>query len=343
MQNKKLGFGIIGCGVIADFHANALFELSDSAEIIGVADVNYDAAEKFANRHGIKAFSNPQELLACADVDIVNICTPSGYHASCVEEAAKAGKHIIVEKPMAITAQQLDAIERACRENSVMLTSISQSRFSRSVIKTKSAIDEGLLGRIVSADIYMKYYRSQEYYDSGSWRGTKRLDGGGALMNQGIHGVDLLLYLAGPAERVYARAKTLARHIEVEDTLSAVVDFKSGAIGVIQAATSVYPGYPRRLEINGEHGSITLEENSITRWDIFAGSHEDIVLQPAVMSSASTPTAISLDGHTRQIADMIRAVSTGTKPLIDVTEGRKPVDLILAIYRSAEEGRPIDL
>lgn len=189
----------------------------------------------------------------------------------------------------------------------------------------------------------MKYYRSQEYYDSGSWRGTKRLDGGGALMNQGIHGVDLLLYLAGPAERVYARAKTLARHIEVEDTLSAVVDFKSGAIGVIQAATSVYPGYPRRLEINGEHGSITLEENSITRWDIFAGSHEDIVLQPAVISSASTPTAISLDGHTRQIADMIRAVSTGTKPLIDVHEGRKPVDLILAIYRSAEEGRPIDL
>ena len=320
MQSKKLGFGIIGCGVIADFHA-----------------------EKFANRHGIKAFSNPQELLACADVDIVNICTPSGYHASCVEGAAKAGKHIIVEKPMAITADQLDAIERACRENSVMLTSISQSRFSRSVIKTKSAIDEGLLGRIVSADIYMKYYRSQEYYDSGSWRGTKRLDGGGALMNQGIHGVDLLLYLAGPAERVYARAKTLARHIEVEDTLSAVVDFKSGAIGVIQAATSVYPGYPRRLEINGEHGSITLEENSITRWDIFAGSHEDIVLQPAVISSASTPTAISLDGHTRQIADMIRAVSTGTKPLIDVHEGRKPVDLILAIYRSAEEGRPIDL
>ena len=164
-----------------------------------------------------------------------------------------------------------------------------------------------------------------------------------ALMNQGIHGVDLLLYLAGPVKRVYARAKTLARKIEVEDTLSAVVDFASGAIGVIQATTSVYPGYPRRLEINGERGSIALEENSIAKWDIYSGSHEDIVVQPAAFSSASTPTAISLDGHTRQLADMIRAVKTGARPAIDVYEGRKPVDLILAIYRSAEEGRPIDL
>ena len=162
-------------------------------------------------------------------------------------------------------------------------------------------------------------------------------------MNQGIHGVDLLLYLAGPVKRVYARAKTLARKIEVEDTLSAVVDFASGAIGVIQATTSVYPGYPRRLEINGERGSIALEENSMAKWDIYSGSHEDIVVQPAAFSSASTPTAISLDGHTRQLADMIRAVKTGARPAIDVYEGRKPVDLILAIYRSAEEGRPIDL
>ena len=331
-NGSKLGFGIIGCGVIADFHANALFELSADAEIVGVADVNYDAAEKFANRHRIRAYPDVAALLADKAVDVVCICTPSGYHADVVKQAAEAGKHIVVEKPMAITTEQLDAIVRCCEANGVMLTSIAQSRFSRSVIRTKNAVEEGLLGRIVTADIYMKYFRSQEYYD-----------GGGALMNQGIHGVDLLLYLAGPVKRVYARAKTLARKIEVEDTLSAVVDFASGAIGVIQATTSVYPGYPRRLEINGERGSIALEENSIAKWDIYSGSHEDIVVQPAAFSSASTPTAISLDGHTRQLADMIRAVKTGARPAIDVYEGRKPVDLILAIYRSAEEGRPIDL
>lgn len=146
-------------------------------------------------------------LLADKAVDVVCICTPSGYHADVVKQAAEAGKHIVVEKPMAITTEQLDAIVRCCEANGVMLTSIAQSRFSRSVIRTKNAVEEGLLGRIVTADIYMKYFRSQEYYDSGSWRGTKRLDGGGALMNQGIHGVDLLLYLAGPVKRVYARAR----------------------------------------------------------------------------------------------------------------------------------------
>ena len=290
-NGSKLGFGIIGCGVIADFHANALFELSADAEIIGVADVNYDAAEKFANRHRIRAYPDVAALLADKAVDVVCICTPSGYHADVVKQAAEAGKHIVVEKPMAITTEQLDAIVRCCEANGVMLTSIAQSRFSRSVIRTKNAVEEGLLGRIVTADIYMKYFRSQEYYDSGSWRGTKRLDGGGALMNQGIHGVDLLLYLAGPVKRVYARAKTLARKIEVEDTLSAVVDFASGAIGVIQATTSVYPGYPRRLEINGERGSIALEENSIAKWDIYSGSHEDIVVQPAAFSSAARAAA----------------------------------------------------
>lgn len=195
-NGSKLGFGIIGCGVIADFHANALFELSADAEIIGVADVNYDAAEKFANRHRIRAYPDVAALLADKAVDVVCICTPSGYHADVVKQAAEAGKHIVVEKPMAITTEQLDAIVRCCEANGVMLTSIAQSRFSRSVIRTKNAVEEGLLGRIVTADIYMKYFRSQEYYDSGSWRGTKRLDGGGALMNQGIHGVDLLLYLA---------------------------------------------------------------------------------------------------------------------------------------------------
>ena len=343
-MQKKLGFGIIGCGIIADFHANAIHECIGEAELVGVCDVVFDAAEKFAHRHRTNAFKNEAELLACGDIDVVCICTPSGYHHSSVIAAARAGKHIICEKPLAINKEQLDAVEEECKKAGITVSVISQNRYAKSIQRVKDAIDQGLLGRIVSADIYMKYYRSQEYYDSGSWRGTKRIDGGGALMNQGIHGVDLLLYLAGEIKSVYAMSKTLVRNIEVEDTLSAVVEYKSGALGVIQATTSVYPGYPRRLDINGENGSIVLDETSIVRWDIQNGhGHDDVVLMPSYTNGASTPTAISNDGHVRQISDTIRCIKNGESPLSGLADGRRAVDVILAIYRSAEEGRRIEL
>jgi len=343
-MQKKLGFGIIGCGIIADFHANAIYECGYDAELIGVCDVVFDAAEKFAHRHGTKAFLNEDALLNCDDIDVVCICTPSGYHHASVIAAARAGKHIICEKPLAINKEQLDAVEEECKKAGVTVSVISQNRYAKSICRVKSAIDEGLLGRIVCADIYMKYYRSQEYYDSGSWRGTKRIDGGGALMNQGIHGVDLLLYLAGDIKSVYAISKTLVSNIEVEDTLSAIVEYKSGATGVIQATTSVYPGYPRRLDINGENGSVVLDETSIVRWDIQNGhGHDDVILMPSFTHGAATPTAISGDGHVQQISDMIRCIKDGRQPLSGLADGRKAVDVILAIYRSAEEGRPVVL
>ena len=343
-MQKKLGFGIIGCGIIADFHANAIHELSAEAELVGVCDVVFDAAEKFAHRHRTSAFKNEAELLASKEIDVVCICTPSGYHHSSVVAAALAGKHIICEKPLAINKEQLDEVESVCKNSGVTVSVISQNRYAKSIRRVKSAIDQGLLGRIVCADIYMKYYRSQEYYDSGSWRGTKRIDGGGALMNQGIHGVDLLLYLAGEIKSVYALSKTLVRNIEVEDTLSAVVEYASGATGVIQATTSVYPGYPRRLDINGENGSIVLDETSIVRWDIQnGGGHDDVVLMPSFTNGAATPTAISNDGHIQQISDTIRCIREGIEPLSSLADGRRAVDVILAIYKSAEEGRRIDL
>ena len=340
---RRLRFGIIGVGIIGQGHAKRLTAEDSPADLIAVADQNPEAAQKIAAEHGVEAAADVTSLLARPDVDAVIIAVPSGLHAEVTIQALDAGKHVFLEKPIEVTVAAADRIRAAEKRSGKVLTIASQRRFAAENQFLKQIIEEGRLGRITSATIEVPLWRSQEYYDSGAWRGTWELDGGGALMNQGIHGVDLLLHLAGPVSRVYARAKTLARKIEVEDTLSAVVDFESGAIGVIQATTSVYPGYPRRLEINGEKGSIALEENSIAKWDIYSGSHEDIVVQPAAFSSASTPTAISLDGHTRQIADMIRAVKTGTRPTIDVYEGRKPVDLILAIYRSAEEGRPIDL
>ena len=342
-MERKIGFGIIGCGVIADFHANALFEIPEEAVLVGVADARPESAQRFALAKQVRAFASVEEMLACPEIDVVTICVPSGFHADIAVKAANAGKHIIVEKPMAITKEQLDAMEEACARNGVLLSSIAQSRFTKGVGMTKQAIADGLLGKLVCADVYMKFNRTQEYYNSGGWRGTKAIDGGGALMNQGIHGVDLLLYLAGDVKSVYAVSKTLARQIEVEDTLSAVLEFKSGATGVIQATTSVYPGYPRRLELNGDKGSIVLEEGNVVRWDLENPGKQDIVLQPTMYSSAATPTAIAVDNHTKQFKDVIRALRTGTKPLIDIHEGRRPVDLILAIYKSAEERRVIEL
>ncbi len=344
-MKKKIRFGIVGCGIIADFHANALLEIPEYAQIAGATDVVYDAAEKFCKRHNIKHILTLEEMLASPDVDAISICVPSGYHAQVAIAAANAKKHIVVEKPMAITKEQLRDVQAACKENGVVLTAISQTRFAKSVVKVKKALDDNLLGKILCADIYMKYNRTQDYYDSGSWRGTKRIDGGGALMNQGIHGVDLLIYLAGNIKNVFAISKTLTRKIEVEDTLSAVVNFESGAIGVIQATTSVYPGYPRRLEINGEKGTIVLEETAIKRWDIDNTNYEDIVLQPTYASghTASTPSAFSTDGHISQYLDFVDALNTDRRPMIDGYEGRKAVDTILAIYESAEQNRPVDV
>ena len=342
-MERKIGFGIIGCGVIADFHANALFGLSEEAVLVGVADARLPAAERFAKEKQVRDFASVEEMLACPEIDVVTICVPSGLHAELAIKAANAGKHIIVEKPMAITKEQLDAMEEACTRNGVMLSSVAQSRFTSGVRKAKQAIEDGYLGKMVCADVYMKFNRTQEYYNTGGWRGTKAMDGGGALMNQGIHGVDLLLYLAGDVKSVYAVSKTLARQIEVEDTLSAVLEFKSGATGVIQATTSVYPGYPRRLELNGDKGTIVLEEDNLVRWDMEDTPLPEVTLKSNVRSSASAPTDFSADNHTKQFKDVIQALRNGTKPLVDLREGRRAVDLILAIYQSAEERRVIEL
>jgi predicted dehydrogenase len=198
MAGRKIGFGIIGCGMISEFHINAVDELGDKAKLVGITDTVRDSAERVSQRHGgLHVFDSVDEMLECKEVNAVCICTPSGYHAPTILKAAAAKKNIVVEKPLAITKEQLDEVEAAVSDNKVTLAVISQLRFAKDIKRAKYAVESGELGKIVCADMYMKYYRSQEYYDSGAWRGTKKLDGGGALMNQGIHGVDLLQYLAG--------------------------------------------------------------------------------------------------------------------------------------------------
>lgn len=336
-------FGIIGCGMISNWHAAAIARI-DNAQLAGAADINEEAAEAFASKYGVRAYKSVDSLLDDPELDVVCICTPSGLHAPLAIKAARSGKNIIIEKPMALNLEEADNVVKACHDNNVKMAVISQLRFSDAVKRLKAAVDSGKLGRLVSGDIYMKYYRSQEYYDKGGWRGTWKMDGGGALMNQGIHGVDLLQYIMGPVKSVFAFTRTLARKIEVEDTASAVIEFKNGALGVIQGTTSIYPGSPRRLDINGDKGTITLEETFISSWNIEGQEMPaDIKIERANANLASDPAAISIDGHILQIADMVKAIESGHKPLVDEIEGRKPIEIIMAIYESSRTGKQVQL
>ena len=334
---KKYGFGIIGCGIISKLHADAIMNIEE-ATLVGVYDNNPEKAKELANEYNCKIFESLEEMLKSNEIDIVNICLPSGLHAPFAIKAANAKKHFIVEKPMAITNGQLNDIIESCEENNVKGGVICQLRFSENIQKVKKAIENGELGEILVADIYMKYYRSPEYYASAGWRGTWEMDGGGALMNQGIHGIDLLLYLAGPVKSVYGLCKTLARDIEVEDTASLVVEYENGAIGTIQGTTSVTPGYPRRLEISGTKGSIILTEEKIIRWDV-DGTKTDL---SSDISTAEFKEFTHYE-HSLQIKDFIDALNNNRRPLIDVYEGKKAVEIILAAYESTKTKKVVEI
>lgn len=340
-MNKELGFGVIGCGVITPWHIYGILH-TKGAKLVAISDMVEERAKKLAQENKVNWYKDYHQMLEREDINVVNICTPSGTHGEIAIEAAKAGKHIIVEKPMEITLEKCDEMISACRKANVKLATIFQSRFLPSVKKIKKAIDEGKFGRLVLGDMYNKWYRSQEYYDSGKWRGTWKLDGGGALMNQGIHGVDLLQYIMGPVDSLYAYTKTLARKIEVEDTAVAVINFKSGALGVIEATTSVYPGFSRKLEIHGEKGTVIIEDEDIIRWE-FEGEESETkkIASEKKVGTAAKPTAMGKEGHKVQIEEMVKAIRENREPLVNGEEGRKAVEIISAIYKSSRTGKPV--
>lgn len=338
---KKYGFGIIGCGVISNWHASVIAEI-ENAELIGVYDQCQDRLMEFCNKYSCRAFDTLEDLLANKEIDVVCVCTPSGVHAPLVIAAANAGKNIVVEKPMAITKEQLAGIVEAVERSHVQLTSIAQRRFSEGVQKVKRAIDNGELGRLLVGDVYMKYYRSPEYYASAGWRGTWEMDGGGALMNQGIHGIDTLQYLMGPIKSVSAVCKTLDRDIEVEDAAVSAVEYENGAIGTITGFTCVTPGYPCRIEISGTKGTIAMVDDRIVRWDV-DGKEITESTDKSESNTFKDPTAFSLEGHRKQFEDFLEALDKEKTPLINVYEGKRPVDVILSIYESSATGKKVSI
>jgi len=344
-----IGFGIIGCGMISRFHAKAVADIK-GAKVAACFDSFTSAADKFGAEIGCKVYHKLDDMLADKAVDVVTICTPSGVHAEPAIAAAKAGKHIIVEKPLDITLKRCDAMIAGANKAGVVLSTIFPSRFHESSQLLKKAIDAGRFGRLTMGDSYVKWFRTQEYYDSGAWRGTWALDGGGALMNQAVHSVDLLLWFMGPAVEVSAYTATLAhKRIEVEDVAVANVKFANGALGVIEASTATWPGELKRIEISGDGGSAILREEDLAVWKFAKETKNDEAIRQKMASRTQTgggaadPKAIGYHGHMLQFQDVLNAIKKGKQPLIDGPEGRKAIELILAIYKSAETGKAIKL
>lgn len=345
----SVGFAVVGTGMIAHFHAKAIGAI-DGAKLVGGFDQVGERADKFASQTGCIAYTDLNEMLANPDIHVVTICTPSGAHRDPAVAAARAGKHVLVEKPLEITLSRCDDIIDACNESGVLLGAILPSRFGEANIAIKQAIDAGRFGRLTLGDTYVKWWRTQEYYDSGGWRGTWGLDGGGAYMNQAIHNVDLITWFMGDVDQVCALTATLAHErIEVEDVGTAVVRFKNGALGTLEASTAVYPGLLKKTEIHGTEGSVIVEQDDILLWDFKnpLPEDEDIRQRLAKKSTntggAADPSAISFVGHQKQFENFVKAIQ-GEEPLwIDGLEGRRSVELILAIYSSCWNGERINL
>ncbi len=335
---KIWNFGIIGAGLIADFHAKAIQSLNN-ARLIGICGTNQEKAEILAKKYNCKKYNDYAELLSSKDIDVVTIATPSGAHMNPVVEAAKYGKHVICEKPLEITLERIDKMIQAHKNAGTSLGGIFNFRFEDTTEIIKNAVNGGRLGTITYAAIYVPWWRNNTYYEN--WHGTWDLDGGGAMMNQSIHMVDLLQYMMGPIKSIAAfTSKSGHPQIETEDTAVGALQFKNNALGIIYGTTASWPGQFRRLEITGTKGTIVLVENSLEVWKFteMSDADEQIIQNYGKIKGGggvADPAAISFLGHAKNIAAFLRALDEGQKFEIDGTEARKAVEIILDMYRSA--------
>lgn len=341
-MSDPLKFAIVGAGVIAPFHARSI-AAHEEAKLVAVCDIIIERAEKLAAEYGVTAtYKDYKEMFTKEDIDIVCVCVPSGLHAEVSIAAAEEGIHVLCEKPIDITREKVDAMIKACHDHNVKLGCVYQRRTLDAAIETRKAIQSGKLGKIVMADAYLKYYRDADYYKSADWRGTWKLDGGGAIMNQGVHGIDLIQWVVGDIESVFAYTKAQIYDIEVEDTAVIATKYKNGAFGVIQAATTAYPGQETRFEIHGENGSIIFGDSGFKQWK-FKDSDEEAPEVGNVEGGSDDPQSISSDGHFIFVDDIIKAVKEDREPLVPGEEARKAVDLILSIYESSRTRKEIQV
>jgi predicted dehydrogenase len=333
--------GFIGASGIAGKHAQAYKNIG--CRIAAVTDRTEARGRKFADTWGAEFFATPEQLCQNADVDFLDVCTFPGYRLAAVELAAKTHKHVLVEKPMAVDLETAARMIEVARAAGIQLGVVSQHRFDDSTLFLKRAIDAGRLGNILEADAYVKWHRSDDYYArpvKGSWAG----EGGGALIGQAIHQVDVLLYLIGAVDELFGYWHLGATHkIESEDLVCAVLRYASGATGVIQAATAIWPGYPERIELHGTKGSAIVTGDQLTTWDVRDDEGEPAPISLEAKSGASDPMAISLTPFERQLADFGEACKFGRPPASSGVDGYRALQLVRSIYASCAEGRKVQI
>jgi UDP-N-acetyl-2-amino-2-deoxyglucuronate dehydrogenase len=339
-----LRFVVVGAGSIGVRHAQAI-AATDGAELAAVVDPHLDRATSIARDDRAAAVDSLEVALDRVECDAIAICTPSGYHGEQALRALRAGKHVVIEKPLDVTADAAARVERAARaarDSGRLATVISQHRFDPASRTVQDAVRAGRFGALTSGVASVAWWRGQEYYDSADWRGTWRLDGGGALMNQSIHTLDLLIWMLGrPVEVTAYTARVAHERIEVEDTAVAAIRFATGALGVLHATTTAYPGLTARLQIHGTHGSAIIDAD-VLRYFHTADGGDEMVDTVGPPSAGADPSALS-SAHELQYADFVDAVATGHDPLVTVADARLTLDVVLAIYESAREAHPVPI
>ncbi|MFH1568493.1 MAG: Gfo/Idh/MocA family oxidoreductase, partial [Gemmatimonadota bacterium] len=352
MGSGNLRFGVVGMGAIGPSHLYAI-DHTQGAEVAAICSLPEEKVKTAAAERGVPYFTSVAEMVRAGGLDAATVCTPSGLHLEVALELIAAGLHVLVEKPLEVTVERIDRIVAAAAGRGVTLGAVFQSRHRPVVLRLKELVDDGLLGRIYSGSAYIKRYRTQEYYDSGGWRGTWKIDGGGCLMNQGIHLVDLLTWFCGDVDEVLGVADTVGRQVEVETLAVALLKFASGARGVIEGSTVAFPELPQYLEIYGERGTLTFSNSRIMRFDVIdptpaeKAAREELYemrrrLEEAEAHeqrqvAAGTPIPHVDMGHTPVFEDFAAAVRQGRAPAVDGVEARRAVAVINAIYESGRK------
>ena len=339
---SKIGIGIIGTGSIVNTYAKCIEELS-STELVALHTKSPNRAKQAEAEFGVPVFSDIDKFLGQKAIDLVCICNESGRHGEAIKASAKAGKHVLSEKPLEVTTRKIDEVIAVCKDQKVKLGCVLQNRCSSDYRLVENAVKTGKLGKLLMGNAHINWYRSEEYYAKSDWRGTLQFDGGAAFMNQGIHTIDLLINLMGTVKSVFGNIKTSVHHIEGEDVGSAILNFSDGAIGNITAGTALYPGYPERLEFYGEKGSVLMEGGKIVQWNVRDMPGPKLVSNENGGSGAADPTAIGHQNHKTVLADMVDVILNDHRPMIDGAEARKAVAVITAIYESSKSEKLVYL
>lgn len=337
-----LGIGIIGTGSIVDTYIRCIDEI-EGVQLIGLYTESLERVSEAEEKFEAPLYNDLDEFLSLQEIDLVCVCNKSGLHGEVSIRCAQAAKHVLCEKPLEVTTQKVDEVIEAFEKSNVILGCVLQNRCGSDYTAVVEVVKNGLLGKLLLGNAHINWYRSAEYYSKSPWRGTLRYDGGAALMNQGIHTIDLLLNLMGEVASVFGNMKTLVHDIEGEDVGTGILNFENGATGTITASTALYPGYPERLEVFGDKGSILMEGGKITHWNVPGCPPPESLGKVEGLTGAADPRSIGHANHKIVVQDMIDAINENRKPMVDAFEARKAVEVITALYRSSQEKKMVHL